>query len=268
MIKASDAIAAGRALIGTPYSELDCINFIKRIIRTAPGGDAKYTTAGTNTLWNSFKMSAKYRDLTWRQEGLAGAKAGMLAFKVSGADVHHVGLITGEGTVIHSSSAKGGQGVVETDLYNNQWELMAIHRLIEPADVSSTNSKESEDDGMSVLYNARVRASPNLRIRESPVSGEVIGHVPDGGTIDVLADGDWPRIRYNDCVGYVSGEYLTRLQDAQNGAVSAGGESNDDSTARDNGACETAQNAAETTTLMNDSGQTIMLFGNWRVAND
>ena len=268
MIKASDAIAVGRALIGTPYSELDCINFIKRVIRTAPGGNAKYTTACTNTLWNSFKMSAKDRDLTWRQEGLAGAKACMLAFKVSGADVHHVGLITGDGTVIHSSSAKGGQGVVETDLYNNQWELMAIHRLIEPADVSNTNSKESEDDGMSVLYNARVRASPNLRIRESPVSGKVIGHVPDGVTVDVLADGDWPRIRYNDCVGYVSGEYLTRLQDAQNGAVSAGGESNDDSTARDNGACEAAQNASETTTLMNDSGQTIMLFGNWRVADD
>ena len=27
-----------RALIGTLYSELDCINLIKRVIRTAPGG--------------------------------------------------------------------------------------------------------------------------------------------------------------------------------------------------------------------------------------
>ena len=38
MIKAQDAISAARALIGTPYSELDCINLIKRVIRTAPGG--------------------------------------------------------------------------------------------------------------------------------------------------------------------------------------------------------------------------------------
>ena len=50
MIKANDAIAAGRALLGTSYSQLDCINFIKRIIRTAPGGVPGYTTAGTNSL--------------------------------------------------------------------------------------------------------------------------------------------------------------------------------------------------------------------------
>ena len=37
MIKTQDAIATARALIGTPYSELDCINLIKRVIRTAPG---------------------------------------------------------------------------------------------------------------------------------------------------------------------------------------------------------------------------------------
>lgn len=50
MIKAQDAISAARALIGTPYSELDCINLIKRVIRTAPGGVPWYTTAGTNAL--------------------------------------------------------------------------------------------------------------------------------------------------------------------------------------------------------------------------
>ena len=79
MIRNEDAIAAARALIGTPYSELDCINLIKRVIRTAPGGVPWYTTAGTNALWVSANASAKYRDLTWRQEGLQGARAGELA---------------------------------------------------------------------------------------------------------------------------------------------------------------------------------------------
>ena len=64
-VKANNAIRAGRLLIGTPYSELDCINFIKRIIRNSFGGVKDYTTAGTNALWNSYDMSAKYRDLTW-----------------------------------------------------------------------------------------------------------------------------------------------------------------------------------------------------------
>ena len=39
MIKANEAIRTARGLIGTPYSELDCINLIKKVIRTAPGGD-------------------------------------------------------------------------------------------------------------------------------------------------------------------------------------------------------------------------------------
>ena len=75
MIETSEAIRTARALIGTAYSELDCINLIKKVIRTAPGGDKNYTTAGTNDLWNSDSKSAKYRDLTWKQEGISGAKA-------------------------------------------------------------------------------------------------------------------------------------------------------------------------------------------------
>jgi len=126
-----DAIRIARELIGTPYKALDCINLIKKVIRTAPGGVSNYTTAGTNTLWDSFHASAKYRDLTWRQEGLAGARAGMLAFKRYGADNEgHVGLVTGEGTVIHSSS-ENGRGVVETPLTAAQgWDLLAVHRYI------------------------------------------------------------------------------------------------------------------------------------------
>ena len=99
MVKTKDAIALARSLIGTPYAELDCINLIKKVIRDAPGGVKTYTTAGTNALWDSYDMSAKYRDLTWRQEGLDGAQAGMLAFKADGEDVHHVGLVTDGGTV-------------------------------------------------------------------------------------------------------------------------------------------------------------------------
>ena len=59
MIKANEAIRTARGLIGTPYSELDCINLIKKVIRTAPGGDVKYTTAGTNDLWNSAGKSGR-----------------------------------------------------------------------------------------------------------------------------------------------------------------------------------------------------------------
>ena len=133
MIRYQDAISAARALIGTPYAELDCINVIKKIIRVAPGGVKGYTTAGTNSLWKSFTMSKKYKDLTWRQEGIKGAKAGMLAFKVRGNDVHHVGIVTESGTVIHGSSVLGY--TAETPLDEEEgWMLLAVHRYINPAD--------------------------------------------------------------------------------------------------------------------------------------
>ena len=44
MIKATDALSAGRALLGTPYSTYDCINYIKKIIRISPGGKGNYQT--------------------------------------------------------------------------------------------------------------------------------------------------------------------------------------------------------------------------------
>lgn len=136
MIKTKDAIAEARRLIGTPYEKLDCINLIKKVIRVSPGGVPGYTTAGTNTLWASYDSSKKYRDLTWRQEGIAGARAGMLAFKRYGADDEgHVGLVTGEGTVIHASSERGC--VVETEFSQAQgWDLLAIHRYIEAAETA------------------------------------------------------------------------------------------------------------------------------------
>ena len=131
MIKARDAIEKARGLLGTPYSELDCINLIKKVIRSAPGGVKTYTTAGTNTLWRSYDMSAKYKDLTWRQAGLAGAAAGMIAFKADGEDYHHAGIVTDAGTVIHSSSTQGGRGVEETPLTSREgWTHLAIHRYI------------------------------------------------------------------------------------------------------------------------------------------
>lgn len=131
MIKASNAIRTARSLIGTPYSEMDCIRLIVMVIRRTSGGDADYRCEGTNWLWRSIKNSSKYRHLTWQQESIEGAKAGMLAFKRDGDDVHHVGLVTERGTVIHSSSVKGM--VVETAL-DSTWHLLGRHKLIEPAE--------------------------------------------------------------------------------------------------------------------------------------
>lgn len=217
MVKAMDAIRTARTLIGTPYSELDCIGLIVRVIRTSPGGVGAYRTAGTNTLWRSAEASAKYRDLTWRQEGIAGAQAGMLAFKRRGTDVHHVGLVTGDGTVIHSSSAAGK--VVETKL-DESWQLLAVHRYIEaqelpqpaaPAAPSGGSLGDETEETRMEAYKMKVVAS-SLNVRNEPgIGGDRIGRLSEGAVVTVQAEMEngWKYITYGDgALGYVDGSYL------------------------------------------------------------
>ena len=203
MIRAEEAIRVARALIGTPYSELDCINLIKKVIRTAPGGDKNYTTAGTNDLWNSDSKSAKYRDLTWKQAGISGAKAGMLAFMgVGTGDVNHTGLVTERGTVIHSSKSRGG--VVETALTAKAgWNGLGVHRMIEAAE----NADAAPTGTVYVIC-----AQTGLRMRKRPdVRGEYMQMLPDGAVIVALETrAGWIKTTYKGYTGWVSGEYCCK----------------------------------------------------------
>ena len=262
MIKAQDAIATARALLGTPYRSLDCINLVKHVIRTAPGGVPWYTTAGTNALWASYIASDKYRDIIWRQEGITGARAGMLALKRHGGDVHHVGLVTGEGTVIHSSSARGQ--VVETAL-DDSWHLLAQHRYIEVA------ASAAETEGtMDVLYQAVVNTMRDpLNVRDSPeAGGRKIGELARGSTVDVLAEPveGWAYIRAGSVSGYASAAYLARVV-----YVSAGKSAEDVRPTEMSGANDSPSVEAEEepyTTIRREDGATIRLAGRWAVLED
>ena len=259
MIKAQDAIAAARALIGTPYATLDCIGLIVRVIRTAPGGDPTYRCQGTNWLWRSVSNSPKYRDLTRQIVGIRDARAGMLAFKRSGDNIHHVGLVTGEGTVIHSSSAAGK--VVETAL-DASWHLMGVHRLIE-TDEGGTQMQEE------TLYTARVRlADPGstLNVRAEPgTGGQRIGRLSDGAQVRVVQEMEngWARIAYGDSgVGYVDGGYLARAEETTSSDLAALGH------LPQGGRPGTDAGAGDWTTLRRADGVCVTLAGRWSVAED
>lgn len=262
MIRNEDAIAAARALIGTPYSELDCIGLIARVIRTSHGGDPTYRCQGTNWLWRSIDNSARFRDLTWRQEGIDGARAGMLAFKRHGGDVHHVGIVTERGTVIHSSSARGQ--VVETAL-DESWHLLAVHRYIEAAGTAET------EEAMSVLYQAVVNTMRDpLNVRDSPeAGGRKIGELARGSTVDVLAEPvtGWAYVRSADGrTGYAASAYLARVT-----YVSAGESSEDIVRPEEMSGANASFGEAEEepyTTIRREDGATIRLAGRWAVLED
>ena len=207
MIKTDDAIRIARAQIGTPYTDLDCINLIKRVIRTAPGGDPSYTTAGTNALWNSFNMSPKYKDLTWRREGLSGAQAGMLAFKADRNDYHHVGLVTRNGTIIHASSGRGK--TVETPLTAAEgWTHIAQHRHIAIAADVAENAPEDKPIAGAEMQVVLSNPSSHLNVRNAP-DGDDIGDLHHGDVVEVLTGGaEWSFIRHSGGSGYVASRYL------------------------------------------------------------
>lgn len=247
MIKTSEAIREARALIGTPYSELDCINLIKKVIRTAPGGDKNYTTAGTNDLWNSDSKSAKYRDLTWKQEGISGAKAGMLAFMgVGTGDVNHTGLVTERGTVIHSSKSRGC--VVETELTEKRgWNGLGKHRMIAVLD-------DNAEGGETMFGNATVSVTSGyLNIREgASTRSKVIAKAENGTRVNIIREAGGTGWVFgaleNGEAGYMSSEYLVEdavliVEDGKKGKPA-------------------------TTTLCRSDGVYITLIGAWALAED
>lgn len=254
MIKTSEAIRAARELIGTPYSELDCINLIKKVIRTCAGGDKCYTTAGTNELWNSFDSVPKYRHLIWRQTGISGAKPGMLVFMgVGTGDVNHTGLVTERGTVIHSSKSRGC--VVETELTEKRrWNGLGVHRMIE-VDYSE-GGKTEVSEAEKIFGNATVNiTSGYLNIREgASTRSKVITKAENGARVNIIREAGGTGWVFgaleSGVAGYMSSEYL--VEDAS-------GSGDQD---------ETGGEAPNTTTLRRNDGVYITLAGKWTIAED
>ena len=211
MIQAEEAIRAARGLIGTAYSELDCINLIKEVIRTCAGGDKRYTTAGTNELWNSFDSVPKYRHLIWRQAGISGAKPGMLAFMgVGTGDVSHTGLVTEQGTVIHSSKSRGG--VVETALTAKAgWNGLGAHRMIEVN--GYVNDEDVQIDAKYSIGEYTVSYKNGLRLRKRPsLTGAYMLTMPCGAKLTVTEiDGDWGKAAYKGHQGWCSLAYCDKV---------------------------------------------------------
>ena len=211
MIQAEEAIRVARGLIGTAYSELDCINLVKKVIRTAPGGDKRYTTAGTNELWNSFDSVPKYRHLIWRQSGISGAKPGMLAFMgVGTGDVSHTGLVTEQGTVIHSSKSRGG--VVETALTAKAgWNGLGAHRMIEVN--GYVNDEDVQIDAKYSIGEYTVSYKNGLRLRKRPsLTGAYMLTMPCGAKLTVTEiDGDWGKAAYKGHQGWCSLAYCDKV---------------------------------------------------------
>ena len=159
-------------------------------------------------------------------------------------DCYHIGLVGRDGRILN---AKGtAAGFVASDP-GEGWDGCAP--------LTDVTYDEGEEEDATMLYRAAVTTEKDpLRVRQSPGTGRIIGHVPRGKTVEVLADkGDgWPRIRYNELVGYASGDYLTRVEDTDRIEI----------------APDVEAELIDVTTLVNEDGMSLTLVGRWSVAQD
>ena len=123
---------------------------------------------------------------------------------------YHIGLCGRDGKqVLNAKSAKAGFSSDALDKFDFAAPLKGV-------------DYEEEDEAMTTLYQARVvTKSGPLNVRANAVNGQVLGTVPKGAVVDVLEEGDWPLIRYGTLVGYASGAYLERVDDAPQGGQTA-----------------------------------------------
>ena len=89
---------------------------------------------------------------------------------------------------------------------------------------AGSGAVKGEVNGMKTLYQAVVvTANDPLNVRSAPgTSAAKLGSVPKGAIVDVLAEGEWPKIRYNELVGYASGAYLRRIEDEGSSPTASG----------------------------------------------
>lgn len=161
------------------------------------------------------------------------AEAGNRWYGKDPGDVYHIGLVGRDGKILNAQGTKNG--FVESD--PGTWDGCA------PL-LDVNYGEEMEDEN--VLYQAKVVTKEDpLRVRRSPISGDVIGNIPRGALVSVLADsGDgWPRVRYGEWVGYASAAYLSRVSDEEGGQQPK-------------------------TALVREDGTRIALSGVWRIAQD
>lgn len=129
-------------------------------------------------------------------------------------DYYHAGVVTRVNPLEIIECTESGyiSGVViSSDV--KKWQYAG-----ELKDVLYEGYEPDEREEKLVSYKAIVTTEKDpLRVREWPETGTILGKVPKGRTVDVLAEaGDgWPKIRYNKLIGYVSEQYLTPIGAAQ-----------------------------------------------------
>jgi uncharacterized protein YgiM (DUF1202 family) len=180
-------------------------------------------------------------------------------------DYYHVAVVTGVKPleIVECTEHGNVSGIVVSRSFKNWQDGGKLRGVLYEDYVEHEEEK--------TMYKAIVNTEKDpLRVREWPETGTILGSVPKGKTVDVLAEaGDgWPKIRYNELMGYVSEMYLepVTVQAVNSSNNSTGSEKEETVLIRDDAVTIRVEKVE--TVLIREDGVTIRIEGVWRIAED
>ena len=128
-------------------------------------------------------------------------------------NVYHMGLCSRDGTRALNAKGKAyGFCSDPVDGFPFAAPLKGVEYDEEDSSGEDSGGSDADDRDPEQPNLARVATqSGPLRLRESPKTGLTLTTMPKGSILEVLGDGDWPKVRFAGLTGYASAEYLKRI---------------------------------------------------------
>ena len=173
----------------------DCAQLIRRALESV---GITGVPSGATSQWKKKSL--------WTESGTIDSLPpdGLVALcREADGKMQHIGWRMSDGSVIDARSS--AKGVIASALSSYKWTHWMRPNLA---------YKEGKDMKSDVLYEAVVStAEHSMRVRAWAKTGEIIGYVPTGKTVEVLSEDadNWNKIRYGELVGYASGNMMTRV---------------------------------------------------------
>ena len=163
-------------------------------------------------------------------------------------DYYHVGVVTSVKPlrIIECTEYGNVTGIVVNETFKN-WHYGGKLRDVLYDETDAGGIYEEKEEEVVVLYRAKIATQTDPLTLRATAGGRRIGEIPRGETVEVLAGGEWSRVRWGELLGYVASEYLDVIEEEMEVA---------------------AIEEAPRTSLIRDDGTVITLDGVWRVAED
>lgn len=128
-------------------------------------------------------------------------------------DYYHVAVVTSVKPlrIVECTEYGDVTGIVVNTTFKN-WDYGGKLRGVLYDSTDMGGLYETEEETIVALYQARVITQEDPLTLRATANGRKIGEIPKGETVDVIAEGEWARVRYGEMLGYVSSKYLEMIE--------------------------------------------------------